>query len=561
LTKAPTWSTACPDWRKRILAGGSLIPFKPLFPAEAKAGLDVFHALKVVDAPGSPTFGEVVRPWFDRLVETIFGSYDAESGRRLITEYLLLISKKNMKSTGAAGIAMTAFLRNWRMSAEVMILAPTIEVAKNSFDPARDMVRNDEELSDLLQVQDHLRTITHRTTKATLKVVAAASETVSGKKASIVVVDELWLFGKDPRAADLLLEATGGLASRPEGFVLYLTTQSNEPPAGVFAQKLAYARGVRDGRIDDKRFLPVLYEFPDDMLKSKAYEDPKNFYVTNPNLGASVDEEYLLHERKKAVDAGAEAFRGFLAKHMNVEIGLSLRSDRWAGADFWEQAAEAGLTFETLLERSEVMVFGIDGGGLDDLLGLCAIGRDKVTRKWLHWAHAWAHAIVLERRKDIASVLEDFVKDGDLTIVAKPGQDVTDVADLICRARDLQLLPEKHAIGVDAAGIADVVDELTAPGRDFTLEHIIAVSQGWKLNGAIKSIERKLAGGEMVHQGSRLMNWTVGNARTVAVGNALTITKQVSGSAKIDPLMATFDAVTLMSLNPTAAAEYTMHFA
>jgi phage terminase large subunit-like protein len=48
------------------------------------------------------------------------------------------------------------------------------------------------------------------------------------------------------------------------------------------------------------------------------------------------------------------------------------------------------------------------------------------------------------------------------------------------------------------------------------------------------------------------MAWAVGNAKVVPVGNAITITKQASGSAKIDPLMALFDANQLMALNPAA---------
>jgi phage terminase large subunit-like protein len=555
------WTTACPDWAARIRARQTLIPLDPLFPEEAKSALDVFDSLRMVDAPGSPTMGEVSRPWVRDFVAAIFGAYDPTEGRRLIQEYFLLVSKKNGKSIDAAAIMLTATIRNWRNSGEFLILAPTIEIANNSFYPARDMVRADEELSDLLQVQDHYRTITHRTTGATLKVVAADSDTVGGKKGIGVFVDELWLFGKQPNAENMLREATGGLASRPEGFTIYSSTQSDAPPAGVFAQKLQYARGVRDGRIDDKRFLPVLYEFPEEMVKAGEHKDPKHFYITNPNLGASVDEEFLKRELTKAEESGEESMRGFLAKHLNVEIGLALRSDRWAGADFWERAGEAGLTLDALMARCEVAVVGIDGGGLDDLLGLSIVGRERGTRLWLHWAHAWAHRIVLERRKDIAPRLLDFEKDGDLTIVESPGEDVTQIADIICRLRDAGLLPEKQAIGVDAAGIGDIVDELTAPGRDIGMEEIVAISQGWKLNGAIKTTERKVAGGEFKHGGSRLMNWCVGNARVVPQGNAISITKAASGNAKIDPLMATFDANSLMALNPESAREYQVFFA
>jgi phage terminase large subunit-like protein len=46
------------------------------------------------------------------------------------------------------------------------------------------------------------------------------------------------------------------------------------------------------------------------------------------------------------------------------------------------------------------------------------------------------------------------------------------------------------------------------------------------------------------------MNFAVGNAKIVPRGNAISIDKQVSGSAKIDPLMASLHAKVLMGLNP-----------
>ena len=548
------WTTACPDWEQRLVSGRSLIPFRPLFVDEAEAALEVFKSLRVVDLPGQPTFGECCEQWVFDFVSAIFGAYDAERGKQLIREFFLLISKKNSKSTIAAGIMLTALILNWRHEEELLIIAPTIEVAGNSYKPAAAMVRADPELSALMHVQDHLRTITHLETKASLKVVAADTDTVSGKKSGKILIDELWIFGKRVNADAMLMEATGGQISRDEGFIIFLSTQSDEPPAGVFEEKLSYYRDVRDGIVNDPKSLGVLYEFPKAMVANEDYLKAENFYITNPNLGRSVSKEWLTDNLAKELRKDEGSRRKFIAKHLNVQIGMNLRANRWAGADHWEAQGDKKLTLEAFLSRSEVVVAGIDGGGLDDLLGLSLIGRERGTRKWLHWAHAWAHKIALERRKDISSLLMDFVKDGDLTIVDRPGDDVKAVADIICQVRDAGLLPEKQAIGVDASGIGDIVDELITEERGIAMECIVSVSQGWRLNGAIKTTERKVAGGELIHGGTRLMAWCVGNARTVQVGNATTINKQISGSAKIDPLMATFDAATLMALNPEAAS-------
>src|SRR5574337_738431 len=155
------WTTACPDWAGRLRRGESIIP-PPIFPAQAEEALAVFKALRIVDAPNSPTFGEACAPWVFDLVASIFGAYEVETGRRLITEWFILIPKKNSKSTIAAGIMMTAVVLNWRQSAEFSVLAPTVEVANNAFAPARDMVQKDEDLEVLMHVQTHIKTITHR---------------------------------------------------------------------------------------------------------------------------------------------------------------------------------------------------------------------------------------------------------------------------------------------------------------------------------------------------------------------------------------------------------------
>lgn len=539
------WTTACPEWESLLVAKQSIIPL-PIFPDQAEQALGIFKELRVSDLPGKPTFGECSEEWVFDFVNAIFGGYEAETGKQLIREYGLLISKKNTKSTIAAGIMLTALILCWREDEEHLILAPTKEVADNSFKPAAGMIRADEELSDMFQIQDHIRTITHRVTRNTLKVVAADTDTVSGKKSGRILVDELWLFGKRSNAEAMFMEALGGQVSRNEGWVIFLTTQSDEPPAGVFKERLDYWRAVRDGKINDLKTLGVLYEFPDSMVESKAYLEPKNFYITNPNIGRSVSEEWIADQLLKNQNKTDGTLQQFLAKHLNIEIGLNLRSDRWAGVDFWEPQIRQ-VTFSDILQRAEVATVGIDGGGLDDLLGLYIIGRDKETREWIGWGHAWAHEIAVRRRKSEESRFNDFVKAGDLTIVKRVGQDTEEVAEYVSRINDAELLDK---IGIDPSGVGQILDALVE--AEIPEDSVVGVSQGWRLGGAIKTTERKLAEGVLIHGGQPLMAWCVGNARVEPKGNAILITKQASGKGKIDPLMALFNAVSLMALNPEA---------
>jgi phage terminase large subunit-like protein len=548
------WSTACTDWENRLIDGESIIP-PPIFADQAEQALSIFRELRVSDLPGKPTFGECSEAWVFDFVKVIFGGYDAETGNQLIREYGLLISKKNTKSTIAAGIMLTALILCWREDEEHLILAPTKEVADNSFKPAAGMIRADEELTDMFQIQDHIRTITHRVTRNTLKVVAADTDTVSGKKSGRILVDELWLFGKRANAEAMFMEALGGQVSRNEGWVIYLTTQSDEPPAGVFKERLDYWRDVRDSKISDLKTLGILYEFPDSMIQTKAYLQPENFYITNPNIGLSVSPEWIADNLRKNQAKTDGTLQQFLAKHLNIEIGLNLRSDRWAGVDFWEQQARR-VSFNDLLQRAEVISVGIDGGGLDDLLGFSAVGRDAETREWLCWCHAWAHEIAIRRRKSEESRFNDFVKAGDLTIVKRVGQDTEEVAEYVSRIHTAELLDK---IGIDPSGVGQILDAIIE--AEIPADAVVGVSQGWRLGGAIKTTERKLAEGVLVHAGQPMMAWCVGNARVEPKGNAILITKQASGKGKIDPLMALFNAVSLMALNPEAKKQdYQVHF-
>lgn len=576
MIEAPTnpWRTALPDWEERILAGRSLVPDLPLFKAEAERALRVFNRLRVPDLIGMPTMAEACGPWFLPIVATMFGSYDPETHRRMIQEYFLLIPKGNAKSSNGGALMVTALIMNRRPEGEFDLIAPTLKIAGIAFNQAKGTIKADPELDKLFQCRDHIRTIEHRTNGSKLQIKAADTDVVTGGKAVGTMIDETHVLASKNKAEDIFTEIRGALGKRPDGFLLQATTQSKAPPVGQFKAELERARSVRDGLID-LPLLAILYEFPKRVIESEEWKTDRRLRpVVNPNLGRSLDEAFLVRELQQALDGDPGKLALFASQHFNIEIGLRMRSDRWSGVDHWEAAADPTIAdLDAMLDRCEVVVAGIDGGGEDDLLGLCVAGRERLTNRWLFWHHAWAWPDVLERRKEIASALRDFAVEGDVTIcdedsrldaaaidaalesgeefAAPLPQDMAELVAIIGRVKDRGLLPAEYAVAVDKVGSPMLVDALASIG--VTDPQVYGQPQGYVLNPAIAVLPRMLKDGRALHGGRRLMAWCVSNAKVTYSGSALVMTKQAAGSMKIDPAIAMLNAFMALARGPEAA--------
>jgi phage terminase large subunit-like protein len=542
------WSLALPDWEDRLRDGRSLVPPLPLDQAQAERAVAVFNKLRLADVAGNPTLAEASGEWFRDIIRALFGSYDRTTGIRHIRELFCLVPKKNSKTTYGGLMMLPALLLNLRPRAKFICTGPTQDITDLSFSQVKGAIELDPVLSAKLHVREHLKKIQHRQTGAELEIMTFDPSVLTGQKPAGILIDELHVVAKMAKAASALRQLRGGMMATPEAFMAFITTQSEEAPAGVFRTELRRARAIRDGRMTGD-MLPVLYEFPEAMQRDKsAWTDPKNWPMVTPNLGRSITIDRLVQGFQTAKDLSEDEVRVWASQHLNVEVGVALMTDALPGAEFWERQAEPVLTLESLLARCEVVCVGVDGGGLDDLLGLAVLGREKGTRNWLLWLRAWAHPIVLQRRKEEAPRLLDFAAEGDLRIVDRIGDDVDEVVETIATIDAAGLL---SAVGLDPAGVGAIVDALAEKGIEG--DRVVGISQGWRLNGAIKTFGRKLADGTLVHSDQPMAAWCVGNAKAEPKGNALTVTKQTSGSAKIDPLMAALNAVDLMSRNPAAA--------
>ena len=541
------WSTGLDNWEAKIINKDSLIPCPPLNKQVADIALRIFKSLILVDVIGKPTIGEACKDWVFEFVAVIFGAYDPVVKERYIKEFFLLIAKKNSKSTIAAGIMLTAIILNERSSAQFVIVSPTKETSDSSYRPIADMIKADDELLKMFNVADHTKTITHIGTRATLKVLAFDANTLTGLKATGLLVDEIHLLGNKAQADIILREAMGGLASRPEGFCIYLTTQSSGTPNGIFKQKLEYARAVRDKEIINNQFLPVLYEYPEDMLEDKSYLDPKNWYIANPNLEASVSLSYLLNQYEQIKDI-KESLQDFLSKHLNVQQDINLKANRWEAFTTLLPHSESVFSLEDLLAKSEVITIGFDGASLFDLAGLTVTGRITNTNTYLTWSHAWLNRAALDKNKRSANKLLELEQLKEVTIVEEVNQQFKEITALI---KMIDGTGKLYQIGVDPHGLGTFKTDLEAEGVES--DKIIGVSQGYKMQQHIITTENLMAKGTIKFSSQELIRWQASNTRLILKSNTVMVSKADSAD-KIDNIISILNSIAIMSQNPPSMA-------
>lgn len=545
---------ACPDWWERIQSGQTPMADVPLNPERAAKALAFFNRLRLPDVPGTPTLAEACGDWFRDILCAFLASEDPATNERLVWELLCMVPKKNSKTTYVAALGLTALYMEEAPNRQMLIVAPSQNISERCFEQAQGMIRLDSRLSKIFQVQDHLKCITRRKTGTALDVKTFDTTIVTGEIPILTIIDELHELGKKAKAAAVMQQIRGGGITMQGGQVLMITTQSDEAPAGIWKTELDKARAIRAGKGGSAPImLPVLYEFPvEKQVDQDFWRNPKNWDCILPNLGRSISPQRLVDDYENNGKVNAEAEQIWASQHLNIEIGVGLGGDGWSGAPYWSGCVEPSLSgLHAVLDRSDVCTIGIDWGGADDLAALYVIGRDATTRKWLGWGKAWARPSVLERRKSIASKLLDFAATGDL-IVSKSGEEQASSAAAICKVVfDSGLLPEKSGIGLDVAGVALLLDALEDIGLSQPL--VVSVAQGWKLQTAISSVPLKLEDRRFLHGGQDIMAWCVGNAKQTLRGSNYVVTKEVSGAAKIDMLMAMFNAAMLMFNNPEAA--------
>ncbi|SFM16760.1 terminase TerL endonuclease subunit [Shimia aestuarii] len=541
------WTFPQPDWQDRIRQHQVPIDLAKLRPYlntdRADRARAILNNLRLADVPDQPRMMQAGGEWFFQIAEVIAGSV-LKDGKARISDVLIQVPKKNSKTTFGGLLMLSLMLMSPRPRAEFVLIGPTLEIAQLAFNQIAGAIYLDDHLREILHVREHLKTIEHRTSGCRLSCKAFDMQIATGSRPAAYLLDEAWLL-KGEDAARVIGQLKGGQASIPEGIGITISTQADQAPQGYWKAELTKARAVRDGTATIPGYLPVMYEPPLDVAADlDRLCQPETWEMVNPNLGKSVDLDWLKasFSMSKAVDKFE--LQRWLSQHVNAEVTTyAAADDAWGGAEVWDKTSSRSCRFDWICQEAKYLYFGFDGGGGDDLTSLAVIGQFSDDGPWYAATRSWVWPIALERRKSIATQLRDFEKDGDLAVV-DVGEDLRQITDIIAAAASAGKF---IGCGVDPNGIAaDLANALEDAGVER--ERVIAVKQGFALRPGWLGLERRARQGQLIHSDQAILSWAVSNTKVDPKSGL--ITKKYNGVGKIDPVVALATAAMVVLDSP-----------
>lgn len=295
---------------------------------------EFFERFLILPETGKPF---MLAPWQRDMLRHTFGTKNAD-GSRLVRTLYVEIAKKNGKSSLAAGIALYMLAADGELSGEVYSVAGDRAQAAIIFESAKKMVKLSPSLAKI--IKPYRYSLTHPNSSSAYHVLSAEAETKDGIKASAILFDEIH-EQPDRRLWDVLRGS--GLARRQP--LTVVTTTAGHDRHSIGWEVHDYAVRVRDGKVSDPSFYPVIFAADE----ADPIDDPATWRKANPNLGVSVSEADFERLYKEAVAAGPARLNSWKRYHLNLWTQLATA---WLPMSAWIECGKATVSKQSLLGRT-----------------------------------------------------------------------------------------------------------------------------------------------------------------------------------------------------------------
>lgn len=330
-----------------------------------------------------------LRSWQKEIINELF-EIDGATNRRRYVRALLGLPRKNGKSLLGAALALYFLIADGEVGAEIYSVAGTRDQARIVFNTARDMVKMDPQLSQVVKcMQYHLE----GPNNSTYKVISADAAGAEGLNPHAVIFDELHVQPNDKLWNTMNL----GSGTREQPLVLAITTAGVKTDTtgqdSICYRLYQYGKKINAGEVDDTAFYCRWFEPKD---SDCDYKDPEIWKSANPAFG-----DFLrVNDFENAVKVTPE--NEFRTKRLNQWVSSQ---QAWLPGGEFERRADRT---RVVSEGTEIVLF-FDGSYSGDSTGLVGITIEE--RPHIFVVSSWEKPLeTVDWRIDIAEV-EDVIRE------------------------------------------------------------------------------------------------------------------------------------------------------
>lgn len=297
----------------------------------------------------------ILLPFQKEWIRQIFGPID-DDGNQLINEVFLFLPKKNGKTELVAAIALFCLWGQGeeRRGERIVMAASSAKQAALMFDAAATMIENDPDLSEEFEIFRSSRTIINARLNNRIVVTASDAKNVHGLNPSVVLADEISMWKGDKLYGAL----SKSMKTRGRKRLWISLSHAGYDQTTFAYKKFEYACKIKEGILENKHFLPILYYAkPDDDIGNESL-----WYATNPALGHFIDIQSFREEYQNAMLFPNEE-QDFRMFSLNQWVGQAIR---WIPMDKWKNCPT--IEGEDPAERlkGRTCFAGLDMGGSAD---------------------------------------------------------------------------------------------------------------------------------------------------------------------------------------------------
>lgn len=291
--------------------------------------------------------------WQKAFLASSFGFVHKIDGTRKYQNVLLIVARKNGKSTIASGIGL--YLQIEEPGSEVYAVATKKDQAKLVWLEAKRMVKKSPAL--LKRIKPLVSELVCDWNDSSFKPLGSDSDTLDGLNVHGALMDEIAAW-KDQNLYDVIVDGT---SAREQPMIFQISTAGTVRES-VYDMKYEEAERLLNGFDDedgykDDRFLPIIYELD----SRKEWVDPSKWKKSNPGLGTIKKIDYLETKVNQA-KANPLLVKNLLTKDFNIR----------------ETSNEAWLTFEQINNQEKFDItklkpkYGVGGCDLSSTTDLTA---------------------------------------------------------------------------------------------------------------------------------------------------------------------------------------------